>query len=173
MKHFLITIIISSFCFIWGQSVQSPEKSQGETDTISETHFAPKPTVAALLSTAIPGAGQIYDRDFWHAPIFILAESYCLWRAYDFNSQADSLWNLRNSLDPESSQYSQTGTEFDHSTANRNTYLWIFAGVKFLDIVDAYVGAHLFKFQDKMNPPLSLSFVPTENSVELTFTIRF
>ncbi|MCD6594274.1 hypothetical protein J7L68_01175 [bacterium] len=173
MKHFYITIIILSACCVWGQTIQSPEKAQVETTAVSRSQFAPNPTVAALLSTTIPGAGQIYNHDWWHAPIFILAEGFCLWRAYDFNSQADSLWDLRNSLDPETAEYNQTGTKFDDAIAERNTYIWIFAGAKFLDIVDAYIGAHLFKFDDKMNAPLSLNFVPTTNSVKLTLDIRF
>ena|GEM_PF-615810 len=158
---------------LYSQDVQSVVEQSEDNVIVESKAFTPDPTVSALLSGAIPGAGQIYSRAWWHAPIFILTEGYCIWRAYDANSTADSLWKLRNSLEPESPEYEQTGIEFENSTIQRNTYLWLFAGVKLLDIVDAYVSAHLYKFDEKMTPPLTVDFTTSSNGFQFALNIQF
>ncbi len=149
-----------------------PASAQDSTD-FCKKRFTPNPTVAALLSAAIPGAGQVYSRAWWHVPIFVASEGYCLWRAYDASILADSLWDIRESLEPGSSEYTQAQTDFENATNDRNTYLWIFAGAKFLDIVDAYICAHLFDFDDRIDAPLSVNITPLPDGVKLTLDIRF
>ncbi len=135
--------------------------------------WSPNPTVASLLSAALPGAGQIYARAYWHAPIFILFEGYCAWRAIDSWQKADQLWEKRASLVPGTAEYEQARSEFEYTVDVRNTYLWALAGVKFLDIADAYVSAQLFGFDQQMEAPLSASISPMQNGAILTINIRF
>ncbi len=139
----------------------------------SKKQFQPDPTTAALLSAAVPGAGQMYARAWWHAPIFVVAETYCLYRAWEFNEKADSLWSIRSTLDPESGEYATVGEEFSSAAENRNSFLWFFAAVKFLDIVDAYVSAHLYDFDEKSNPKVAMEFVPRTRSIKVALTVNF
>ena len=156
-----------------GQSVQREPATGQDTVASAKVQFEPDPTVAALLSAAIPGAGQIYARKWWHAPIFIAGEAYCLWRAYEFGHQADSLWDLRSQLDPEGEQYAAVGEQFSNAAQNRNSFLWLFAGAKFLDIVDAYVCAHLYNFEEKVNVPLEVKLEPAAEGFKFALTIKF
>lgn len=143
-------------------------------DTISSfLRWTPDPTTASLLSLAFPGAGQIYARAYWHSPIFIIFEGYCAWRAVDAWQKSDDLWHKRSSLTPGTTEYEQARAEFEYVTTTRNTYLWMLAGVKLLDIADAYVSAQLFGFNAQMEAPLSVTFLPDRDGARVALNIRF
>ena len=167
-------ILFISFIFFSGALYCQPAvqtASKGSAKNASE--WSPNPTTAAFLSAAFPGAGQIYSRAYLHSPIFILSEGYCAWRAIDSWQQANTLWDERNSLTPGTAEYESARSEFDYYTNERNTYLWMLAGVKFLDIVDAYITAQLYHFDEQMETPISIEFVPTGDGAKVALNIRF
>jgi len=168
-----LTILLLSVISIFAQpSIQTAPADTSKP--AKKLRWAPSPTVSALLSTAIPGAGQIYSRKYWHAPLFMAAEGYCAWRAYDSANKANDYWDLRNSLTQGTAQYAQAGADFENTVNDRNTYLWLLAGAKFFDIVDAYICAHLFDFDEQMNTPLSVRLLPdSDGGVALTLCLRF
>lgn len=154
---------------VLGQSRLQVESSQIDTASAS---FSPNPTVAALLSTALPGAGQVYAKSFWHAPLFAAAEAFCAYKAYKAWVKADEYWRKRASLEPGSEEFEQVGEKFESATEERDQYLWLLGAAKFLDIVDAYVCAQMFDFDEKANAVVSLSISPSQVEVKLAFTLR-
>jgi len=172
MKQFPLAIsLFSLVAILAAQPIVQIEPT--DTTAAEPARWAPNPTVAALLSTAIPGAGQIYGRAYWHSPIFIVAEGYCAWRVFDAAQRANEQWDLRNSLTPGTAAYEEARSEFDYAALERNTYLWFLAGVKFLDIADAYVSAHLYEFDEQMNMPLSINVLPAADGAMVSLTVRF
>ncbi len=130
------------------------------------------PTKAALLSLVVPGAGQIYTKNFFHAAIFALSEAFVGYFAYDSYKKTEEIWRKRDSLVPGTPEYNFYGEEFEREVKTRNTYLWALAAIKFLDIVDAYVCAHLFTFRDELRRPL-VRVLPAGDGLKLTVLIRF
>ena len=147
---------------------------QKEQDLIPKSPRSPNPSTAALLSLAFPGAGQIYSKAYWHSPFFMAAEGYCIWRIVDSINRANDLWELRKNLTPGTLEYEDARSQFDYATTERNTYLWFLAGVKLLDIADAYVTAQFFSFDHLMNEQLTISITPEPSGgARLSLLIRF
>ncbi len=162
-------VFLLSTCAFAQPLVQSQE-----ADSLrKKTRWVPNPTVAALLSTAVPGAGQIYSRAYWHSIIFLAAEGYCAWRAIDAAQTANEMWNKRTSLSPGTQQYEDARIQFEYSTTERNTYLWFLAGAKLLDIADAYVSAHLYDFEYQMEASLSVLVLPQNGGAKVSISFRF
>lgn len=150
--HRVLPLVI--IYFLWGQAIQTEPAKTGDI----KSHWKPNPTKSALLSALFPSAGQLYSQSWWHIPIFLAGEGFLAYKSYVWWRKTDSLWNLREQVSPSNPQYQQLKYEFENSAQTRNNYLWALAGVKFLDIVDAYVCAHLYDFHSQINVPVGLSF---------------
>ena len=150
-----------------------------EAIEIPKKQFIPDPGRALWLSAVFPGAGQIYNRKYWKLPIFyggFLGCTYALlWnhQMYMDYYQAyldimDDNPNTNSHLEMLPPRYDITGKEERFKTIfkNKKNYYrryrdlsaFCFVGVYLLSIVDAYVDAHLSKFD--ISPHLSLQVQP-------------
>ncbi|NND31803.1 MAG: hypothetical protein HKN76_04370 [Saprospiraceae bacterium] len=137
----------------------------------------PNPYRAAIYTLVVPGAGQIYNKRYWKAPI-VWGGFAALFYAVDFNRRnrdefetayaqrlagvddiykdvirdAETLRRIRNSYD-KNLQLSYIG----------------FIGMYALSALDAYVDAHLKSFD--MSDDLSLSIRPVFSSGDRSGTI--
>lgn len=120
---------------------------------VQETH---SPKTASLMSMALPGLGQIYNRKYWKAPLvwgglgaagYFMVENRRLMR--EMNVEFSQLYASGSS--PSASQIE----ERDRLRNNRD--LAILGGTAFyaLQIIDATVDAHFYKFD--INQDLSLA----------------
>ncbi len=101
------------------------------------------PTTAMLLS-AIPGGGQIYNKQYIKAGIDILAESLLIGTAINYHIKMSDAY----------SQYEETHNqafydEYNFYFQHRQSMLWWWATVKLLAVIDAYVDAKMFNFNEK------------------------
>jgi hypothetical protein len=118
------------------------EKTESETNK-NDSVFVPtkSPWTAVLMSAVIPGAGQIYNESYWKAPIIwgILG-----WLGYNWVQNNNSYKENKN-------LYTQTGDE-DYRRLRtfyldqRDLFAIYIALTYILNLVDAYVDAHLFDF---------------------------
>jgi hypothetical protein len=162
--------------------------------TVLDTPAAPRkkvhkhsPLRAAIFAAAIPGAGQIYNRKYWKAPIawaiiggtgywmFSSRSQYRYWRfQYLYRVDADPLTMDENPSLP-------TGTlkaQRDQSHSAHELSIIAFAVGYILTVTDAFVDAHLFDFD--VSDDLSLRLVPgqpawaaTPFGIGATVQIRF
>lgn len=128
------------------------------------------PKKAAILSACIPGAGQIYNGNWWKAPI-IWAGFGGLGYAFAWNNHQRSIYNtaLHNRFDGDTAtvdllypRYS-TGdltTLKDYYQRYRDLSAIGMVVLYTLNIVDATVDAHLWHFNQKMGDDLSLHLSP-------------
>ena len=90
------------------------------------------PTMAMYHSLAIPGWGQLNNGKKKKAALFFIAETVCIggfiYMSHRVHHDDVEDW------------------ERDNLRTDRNTFLIYFLGAKVLDIVDAYVDAHLAGF---------------------------
>ncbi len=63
--------------------------SSYDTDNSNSLAVKRKPGLAALYSAAIPGAGQVYNKQYWKTAIFALVEIAAITTTYLYNKKGD------------------------------------------------------------------------------------
>lgn len=130
-----------------------------------------RPQKATLFSAIIPGAGQIYNKKYWKAPIVYAGFAALIYSAYfytnEYNRTRQALIETRDSA----SNYTPHDPEFQNIPypvlmnwrefyrKNRDLSYIGMAGLYLINIVDAAVDAHLQAFD--VNENLSLKVQPS------------
>ena len=135
------------------QSIQSPKK-------------------AALMSAALPGLGQIYNKKYWKVPIIyagLLTSAYYINDNNNRYKQYKEAYIIRidnnpNTTDNYVGEYSSGDLLIlkDFYRRNREISILCFVGTYILNIVDASVDAHLFDYD--ISDDISLHITPTSTT---------
>ena len=176
------TILLFGFAYILSFNVFAQQDSSivelqalPEDSTTEKTH---SPKTAALLSTFIPGAGQIYNGSWWKTPIVYVGFAgigYGLYFYQDYYKSFKTAYNdyrnpyLEQGLTPPADTILTVRGEEGYSPVNvqqgRDFYrkyrdlCIIGIGAWYLiNILDAYTEAHLFEFD--VSDDLSLHWEP-------------
>jgi hypothetical protein len=112
-------------------------------------------TLAVGLSAVLPGAGQIYNEDYWKAPIIWGLGGYWVYEWFHLN---DRYKGFRDRFSESVKQLPPYGNERlltirDFYRDERDKFAWYLGALYFLNLVDAYVGANLYDFN--VSPDLS------------------
>jgi hypothetical protein len=111
--------------------------------TVYETTFEMQksPWGAVARSAVLPGWGQFYNEDFWHIPVIW---GFLGWFGYqwylnnkDYKENRDLFINTENTL---------YKSRRDFYRDQRDQFTIYFVITYLLNLVDAFVGAHLFDF---------------------------
>lgn len=146
MKSLTANIIkIISLIFILNLSLFSQQDTTAiqDTTTISSDVFVMQksPWGAVARSAIIPGWGQIYNESYWKVPVVWGVMGWFVYAWIDNNNNYIDYKNL----------YIQTGIDKyisyrDFYRDQRDEFAIYIALTYFLNLVDAYVDAHLFDF---------------------------
>lgn len=137
------------------------------------------PKKAALFSAVLPGLGQIYNKKYWKTPIVYAAIGSAVYGSI-YNNQKYQLYkdayivrvdgnaNTIDEFDPNSGNTEvytegQLRTLQDFYRNNRDLTIILSAVAYFINILDAYVDAHLFHFD--VSEDLSASWSPTNFNI--------
>lgn len=127
-----------------------------------------RPATAAILSTVLPGAGQVYNKKYWKVPILYAGggaliyftisnyRGYVKYRdAYKMRVDQDP-----NTVDPYINIYDDNALRYLRDAYRRDfEFFTIMTGALYvINILDAYVDAHLKYFD--VNENLALSVKP-------------
>ena len=109
---------------------------------------ARSPWVAVGLSAALPGAGQIYTKNYWKVPIIWGLGGYYI---YEWFKQNDKYKEYRALYAASISSTRPTGSDQllavrDFYRDQRDSFAWYMGALYFLNLVDAYVDGHLYDF---------------------------
>lgn len=136
-------------------------------------------TKAGILSAALPGAGQLYNKKYWKAPIIWGASGFLIYNIITFNKNYQSYKkeaynrsfieekfpNSQDSagailLNPKYSRLTddQVAFERDDYQRYRDLNSIILFAVYFINIIDAVVDAHLMDF--KVSEDAIMTFAP-------------
>ena len=143
--------------------------SQLNSKLVSPIHQSRhSPQKAALLSTFLPGAGQIYNKKYWKAPIVwagLAGFTYMYFQeSSKYQEAKDAYLQLLDTNIIVKTPYKGT-TNPDVVQTTKNVYrtqrdMYLIIGILFygLNIVDAAVDAHLFKFDVSDDLSLKMNF---------------
>ncbi len=164
---FLLLLFSNQLLFAQEKSQDSAEVKLSDSLTMAAKYRANK---AAILSAVLPGAGQVYNKSYWKVPV-IYGGLAALIYFIDFNQKNyktfKTAYIFRNDLDSTTvdafTNYTNDDllVRRDYYRRNRD-FCYIIAGVVYvLNIVDAYVDAHLKDFD--VGDDLTLSTHPYFN----------
>jgi hypothetical protein len=182
-----LIIIILNFVLISGQSAFSQNENYSDKGifntriSIDKMNFdsigviKKSPGGAALRSAIIPGLGQIYNESYWKIPIIYGIGAFFAieYNRFDkkFKNYAalhDEYQNLYGVGSWQSETY-KLYREFYRDY--RDSFIWYFALLYIVNILDAYIDAHLFDFN--VNSDIQLKFDPHDKGYRLKFGFNF
>ena len=197
-KHFLITLLIilsgSIYTHAIAQKNQKKDSSVAKLPKIKPVVIdtgKPKdmrPTKAAIMSSLLPGLGQIYNKKYWKAPLIWAAIGGLGYVAYtnDYNfSRYRSSYNQK--LDtltitiPEHADLdlNQLYTYKEGYRRNRDLFFILTTVFYAFNILDATVDAHLYTFDVSDNlsmriePKLSMPSYSDYPTAGVGVTLKF
>lgn len=103
------------------------------------------PLLAVCFSAAFPGGGQLYTQQYLRAAAFAGGLGYL---GYCYNREDKA---AIGNIDQD---------DYNYHNERRRTYKWWFIGIWTLSLADAYVDAHMFKFDERSEPGISLQVTP-------------
>ncbi len=142
------------------------------------------PWGAVGRSFLIPGWGQWYNDSQWKVPVFVIGDVSMMSIYVVKNRKVRRIENQRKQIDRQikkdpfltdeqkrilRSRYNNLTGSLDGALNDRNLYGWLFAISHLLGMVDAYVDAHLYNFNDKMD----LAYDPEMNTVYLSWRVQW
>ena len=115
------------------------------------------PQKAIILSTLLPGGGQFYTGHYIKGGVIAGGEIFSLMKAYSLYKDAKG--------------YSVSSSERDSLMRESFSYAFWFLGIWFYSVLDAYVDAHLYNFDEKAK--ISISFKPDNEAVLFGIKISY
>jgi hypothetical protein len=171
--------LFSIFCWCcYTCSAQSP------IDSTTRVHSVRK---ATILSTILPGAGQVYNRKYWKVPLVYAALGatayYINYNNKNYKQYNDALIRRYDS-DNTNELFTEISNDnlrilSDGYRRNRDLSFAAATIVYVLNIIDAHVDAHLYTFNVsddlslKLEPALIPSFANRPPHSELKLTLNF
>jgi hypothetical protein len=143
-----------------------------------------EPFTALFLSAAIPGAGQIYTENYFKSALFMGGFATVVALVLRHQEDIDQTKrlvkkplssNIYYSLDDKKKYIfneNKYRRDIDRYYDRRNEVLWQILGVYVANLIDAYVGAYLYKFDEIMLKP-RINFSSSTDNYQLHLTIRF
>lgn len=152
INFFFLLLILSTTSFSQEDSlsIQSLKQSQDTTFVMQKS-----PWGAVLQSAVLPGLGQIYNESYWKAPLIWGIAGWFVYNWIDNNN----LYKDNRTL------FLETGESIyklrrDFYRDQRDNFTIYFVFLYFLNLVDAYVDAHLYDFnvqEDFMNRSFNIN----------------
>jgi hypothetical protein len=106
------------------------------------------PTGALLRSLALPGWGQLYNEQYIKSALVLAAEGLLVAGAVVEHQRAGDDHAVYQDLSRSEAVREAAWNRYSRRIDKRNAYLWYYAGFKFLSVIDAYVDAHLYRFDE-------------------------
>ena len=166
------------------RQTQRSLKNETSSRTFAGDTLIKSPWGAVAMSFVIPGLGQIYNGEPSWAATFVAADLGMASIYYQKNKKVRRIENARTTINRQiqsdpflteekksrlQAQFNRQTSRLDGALNDRNLYGWLFAISHLLGMVNAYVDAHLYQFDEKMN----LAGGITEDRLLLELAIRW
>lgn len=144
-KRIIISLVLLLAAVAYAQ--EEPDSLITQNSELSETFEMQKsPWGAVLRSAVLPGWGQFYNESYWKIPV---VWGTLAWFAYNRQLNHDNYQDWKNRYSDsiaEDAADERARTLRTFYQDQRDLFTVYFALAYLLQLVDAYVGAHLFDF---------------------------
>ncbi len=167
-KCIFFIIVVFSYAINIKASQSGSFLDSSKKGTLTKALHSPK--TATILALALPGAGQIYNRKYWKVPIVYAGIGYSIYSLIQnqnsLNEMNDTFRNMyARGITPSRILTNQR----DGYRINRDVSIIAVSLIYVLQVIDATVDAHFYKFD--INQSLSARFNPNPNTF-LSFTYK-
>lgn len=107
-----------------------------------EKHLIQNPTGAMFKSLLVPGLGQMGNRRWFKAGLFMSLQTWFALEAIRYGQETHSL-KAQFESEPDLLRRQVIHIAYDNRRSDRNKYIWFFGLATFVSMFDAYVDAHL------------------------------
>ncbi|HFE63780.1 MAG TPA: hypothetical protein ENK14_05090 [Caldithrix sp.] len=168
MKQYGFSILV--FLFIFGHTscfAQTVPLQQGysgfpgkfssakiDTNRLLSDQPLKSPMGAVFRSAVLPGWGQVYTGHYLKAPVALATNAFLLHHIFWYHHR----WRTTKNADFQ---------------GKRNLYTWYFSLAYLLTMVDAYVDAYLYKFDEAMEISQHIDMKGGQWLAEVRFTYHF
>lgn len=120
-------------------------------------------TKAIIYSAFLPGGGQFYNKKYLKGTLNVIAEVTLIGLGIHYHTKMNNAYN----------QYENTHADADYNKYARyyekqQNIIWWFAALKFFSVLDAFVDAKLFNYEEKKKR-LDILFEESKISLRLKF----
>jgi hypothetical protein len=131
------------------------------------------PGGAALRSAIIPGFGQFYNESYWKIPIIYGIGAFFAIEYNRFDKKFKNYAALYDkSLEVPGGWQSETYKLYREFYRDyRDSFIWYFALLYLVNVLDAYIDAHLFDFN--VNSDIQFRLDPPDKGYHLKFGFNF
>lgn len=187
---FLLSLLLS-LNISWAQEsdtlkTNNESKTEKTQDSLKPKHSAKK---ASIMSICLPGLGQVYNRKYWKVPVLYAGLGtlgYFVVTNRNYYKEFKTAYQYRTDNDPSTvDKYANSSATAEQLKSYRDYYrhnlelsVILTAGLYLINIVDASVDAHLYKFDVSDNLALHISpYIFTmhqnKNYCGLSLTLNF
>jgi|SRR5690554_2430507 len=106
-----------------------------------------KPLKAMALSLAIPGGGQFYNESYYKAAFVLALEGYFIGRTIYHHDRVNHYRDLADTTTGEEHDFYLD--EFNRYYRRRQNDYWWLGTIVFLSVVDAFVDANLYNYNQE------------------------
>jgi hypothetical protein len=130
------------------------------------------PGKAAIFSAVLPGCGQFYNESYWKIPVIYGVGTFFLYEYLEYDKRFDDYSKKFNaSITPSNPNGSSSYKAYrEYYRDQRDAFLWYGGFLYLLNVLDAFVDAHLYSFD--VSDDLSIKINPSFNN-SITITMRF
>jgi hypothetical protein len=141
-------------------------------DSLSSPKVKTKSPIGAMIrSLAVPGWGQLYNEQYMKTGLVMVVEGLLIGGAIVEHQRSEDDRAIYDDTTRTAEVRNAAWLRYARRVDRRNAYLWYLAGAKFLSMVDAYVDAHLYRFDEG---PFALDVdVRSENDLEVAVVVRW
>ncbi len=151
-----VVLFFSAVSAVFAQAPAGADSVEGTAQTLTVTDVSAasrpvktkNPTGALLRSLVLPGWGQLYNEQYIKSALVVAAEGLLVAGAVVEHRRAEDDHDIYQDLSQSDAVREAAWNRYSRRIDKRNTYLWYYAGFKFLSIIDAYVDAHLYRFDE-------------------------
>lgn len=167
-KHLFFIVIVFSYAISVKANQSNFFKDSLKKDTLVRPYHSPR--TATILALALPGAGQIYNHKYWKVPLVYAGLGYSIYsliqNQHSLNEMNDTFRNMyARGLTPSKILTNQR----NGYRINRDVSIIAISVIYVLQVIDATVDAHFFKFD--INQSLSARINPSTTTF-LSFTYK-
>jgi hypothetical protein len=155
---------------------QMEQRPAGEvTNAVNlEKHLIQSPTRALFKSMLVPGLGQMGNRRWFKASLFVGLQTWFALKAID-HGQAAHAHRARFEAETDPVFRGILHSAYDTERSDRNKFIWFFGLTTFVSMFDAYVDAHLSGSpSNRRNDQFSVGVTPDlQGGGSVSFAVRF